>query len=40
MMFLKVDGYDEVKTTVVFYYQSQEMELVVYRIAEESQETL
>ena len=40
MVFLEVDGYNEDKSTVVFYYKSPEVELLVYRIGEENRETL
>jgi len=40
MVFLEVEDYDGDKSTVVFYYQSLEVELLVYRIGEENRETL
>ena len=40
MVFLEVDGYDGVKTTVMFSYQSLSVELLVYRLAEESQKAI
>ena len=40
MVFLKVEDYNGDKSTVVFYYQSLEVELLVYCIGEENQETL
>ena len=40
MVFLKVEDYNEDKSMVVFYYQSLEVELLVYYIEEENWETL